>query len=536
MKTPHLLLVVLLALILVTVPYLVADLAEGSSHVFQGFLFNPVDGNTYLAKMYQGCRGDWQFTLPYSPDPGSGTNLFLFYLSLGHLSRISGLSLPFVFHLARVFSSLLLWWAIYRFWQRSGFSGGWLSLAFTLSIFGSGLGWLVVVFGGFSMDFWVAEAFPFLSAFSNPHFALGLALMLVLLTLPAADRPAGAHSILTGALNLAAGVVLAVTAPFGAVIVLVVLALWLGWMVLDWQCDSSQTTTGRTFLPASRQVPGFYPVLWRFLLTLAGAAPWLVYDIWLTSVHPQLATWNAQNLTPSAPVWDLLLSISPTCLLALYSIAKTLRSRNETLRLLMIWFGVGLVLTYLPLGLQRRFMMGLYLPAAGLAVYALQALAVAKPLAAGRIGLALLFLSIPTNLLVIAAGWHGVQSRDPLLYLTAAEAQTLAWVEDNTPANALILASPESGLFIPARSGRRVLYGHPFETVDADFERQVVLDLLQQKGIFAITEDAQQYLRQRGVDYVFWGPRETALGGEADGSFLTPLYQNGEVVLYKVQP
>ena len=42
----------------------------------------------------------------------------------------------------------------------------------------------------------------------------------------------------------------------------------------------------------------------------------------------------------------------------------------------------------------------------------------------------------------------------------------------------LILSSPEMGLFIPAQTGRRVLYGHPFETVNADAEKDLVLVFL----------------------------------------------------------
>jgi hypothetical protein len=40
-------------LILITGPYLWAYLTTGSDHFFGGFLFNPIDGNSYLAKMYQ---------------------------------------------------------------------------------------------------------------------------------------------------------------------------------------------------------------------------------------------------------------------------------------------------------------------------------------------------------------------------------------------------------------------------------------------------------------------------------------------------
>ena len=53
--------------------------------------------------------------------------------------------------------------------------------AFLLSGIGSGLGWTVFAFGQMTGDFWVAEAYPFLSSYANPHFPIGLGLMLWIL-------------------------------------------------------------------------------------------------------------------------------------------------------------------------------------------------------------------------------------------------------------------------------------------------------------------------------------------------------------------
>ena len=50
-------------------------------------------------------------------------------------------------------------------------------------ILGSGLGWIAAFFQQSTSDLWVAEAYPFLSAYTNPHFPLAIALMLFLLIL-----------------------------------------------------------------------------------------------------------------------------------------------------------------------------------------------------------------------------------------------------------------------------------------------------------------------------------------------------------------
>jgi len=72
-----------------------------------------------------------------------------------------------------------------------------------------------------------------------------------------------------------------------------------------------------------------------------------------------------------------------------------------------------------------------------------------------------------------------------------------------------VLTSPEMGLFIPAWSGRRVVYGHPFETVDAERTKARVT-----KFFAAATSDAEResLLREWRAAFVFVGPRERAIG------------------------
>ncbi len=177
---------VLLSLFL---PYIYAAAQSNQEFMFGGFLLNPTDGNSYLAKMYQGWLGDWRFTLPYTAEAGQGAYLFLFYLALGHLARITGISLVLSFHIARLLSILLMLPVSLSVLQsRTSKSSPSITLLMRSASFGSGLGWLAVPLGGFTSDFWVAEAYPFLSAYANPHFPLGLALLLFILTPPVRIR------------------------------------------------------------------------------------------------------------------------------------------------------------------------------------------------------------------------------------------------------------------------------------------------------------------------------------------------------------
>jgi uncharacterized membrane protein len=136
--------------------------------------------------------------------------------------------------------------------------------------------------------------------------------------------------------------------------------------------------------------------------------------------------------------------------------------------------------------------------------------------------------SLLTNALVLLAARHGAQTNAPALYLTSGEAQAFEWIEAHTPPAALILCAPDTGLLIPAHTGRRVLYGHPYETANAQAEEEAVRQFFS-GGV----PDAAAFLQQRGVEYVFYGPREGALGKLPEGLGLEAVYSAGGVTIYQ---
>lgn len=499
------------ALLLVSVPYGLAAQKAGNGHVFGGFLLNPLDGNSYLAKMYQGMEGAWRFRLPFSAEPGEGAYLFLFYLGLGHVARVLHLPALIVFHQARVASSALLLWALWDFWSRVTDDENSRRLAFGLSALGSGLGWLLVAGGGFTSDFWVAEGYPFLSMYANPHFPLGLALVLWLVG-PKRDHEQGWQAWVGPACG---GLVLSILNPFGVVIVGMVLGgnwLWL-WV---------------------RKVP-VQGITRRLFATGVAGLPLMVYDVWVANQDPALHGWNVQNLTPSPALWDLLVSLSPAMLVGGWGLAvwvrRAMRNDEAPDGTLVAWLVLGIMAMYLPLGLQRRFMMGLFVPVVGLATLGLERLSRGKPSRYRLARASVVILSLPTNLMILLAGFSGMQTLEPSIYLTKGEWQGLMWIRENTADDAMILASPEMGLFIPAYSGRRVLYGHPFETVDAAQQEALVNGFFRDGGQVAAVA---AFTAEQGVRYVFLGPREEALGEVAIPEGWVLVFQEGDVRLYRV--
>lgn len=466
---------ILLFLIFITLPYLLATPAD-SELAFSGFLVNPIDGHSYLAKMRQGYEGSWTFMLPYTAEPGEGAAVNLYYLFLGHLARVFGWSLIFTFHAARIAGAAALAFALYRFFARTFVEPGPRLASFVFALFSGGLGWLAAAFGLFTSDFWVAEAFPFLASYTNPHFSVGLALQLWLLAPLTSERLTRAES----ARYTLAAAALSVIYPFGWALSFAVLTAWMGLLVGQ-----------RRATPADRT---------RWLALIAGI-PYAVYAFLIINSHSMLSQWNAQNLTPAPSPLDLLFAFSPAFLIVVALLIW--RKDLAPVRFLLIWLVVGLGLLYIPVNLQRRLISGLYVPVIGLAIFALWQL-VTQPSRRRMIWLVLLLLALPTNAITVLSGVHAVRNGQAALVVSRAELAGYAWLDDHAASNALVLAAPDTGTRLPAYANVSVLYGHPFETLQAEHWQTAVTD-------FFVGEDMHSAL-EAAPDYIFYGPRERELG------------------------
>jgi len=484
--------------------YLAGVSFAGKEFVFGGIIFNPIDGNSYLAKMQEGWSGSWKFTLPYTADPGEPRYLFLFYIFLGHLSRWMRISPVLLINFVRTITSVFMLASLWKFFQIQ-FSGDQVKTwqAFLLAVFGSGLGWLVILCGGFTSDFWLAEAYPFLSLTANPHFPLGIGLLLWIFILRFENLKAREGIVLASLSFL-----LAIVLPFGIVVILLVEGICLVW---DWFRKEE--------------------VLWRRLIWLIfGGCPVLFYQIWITRVDAQLAVWNNQNLTPAPALWDTVISFSPAILLAIWALFSFIRfSEIHDHKIIVAWACISLFLSYFPFSLQRRFEIGLYIPIAALAILALNYILTRK---SRWVWLAMFMLSLPTNLIIILSEYHGLLTHDPLLYLTRNEYDAMVWVKESTTEGSLILCAPETGMYIPAYTGRRVIYGHPFETVHAEIEKSNVDNFFSDNWNL---EKESDFIKSRNINYVFYGPRERELGYPEILKTLNVIYANSEVIIYSIE-
>ncbi len=499
------------------VPYVLAGSLSPSGWSFSGFLLNPIDGFSYLAKMREGAAGAWLFRLPYAPQPGPGAFLFVFYLALGHLAQALHLPPLVIYHAARVLGGASMFWMAYWFFELALPDRAVRWAAFLLTLVGSGLGWLGMLFGANPSDLTIPESVPFLSAYANAHFGLAAAALLgAAIAVSGWIRRPGWRLVLA----FASGAVMGIVLPFAVVSAAVVLGLWLAW-------ETNRASSLGGWRLAWRDTRGRWLT---FAACLAGGVPWGVYDVWVTRTSVALAAWSRQNLTPSPPVGDYALGFGLALVLALTALVLARPGQTAGGRLMITWAILGAILLYAPLGVQRRLSLGLYFPMAGLAAMGLRRLFDAR----ATFGLAtacVIALSVPSNMVVVAAGLAGVARHDSSITISNAESAAYAWLEANVAPGEMVLAGPRAGNRLPALTGARVLYGHPFETPDAERSLSLVRQLYGWTGTDA---EALDRIRELGVGLVFFGEDERQSG---DPHWITQLpvrFQEGGFSILEV--
>lgn len=507
------LLILSIFMFLLIAPFLFACFSHRQNEVFGGFLLNPIDGNSYLAKIQQGYAGEWKFQLPYTAQRNGDIFLFTFYILLGHIARFLSISPLWIFHIARIGMAVCLFFSIDKFLSIFEVINQKLRwIIFCTLLFGGGLGWLYMFSGDLPADFWVAEAFPFLSAFSNPHFTLSLTLMMYGYYLAQCERLTRLQLLYV----ILIGILLSNISPFAVAIVLLFFATH---VIVYWRRNRKGALTS-------------------FLLFSASSMPVIIYQYFTILSDPVLRGWNAQNITPAPSVLNLLFSFSP--FLIGIDILLLLISRHEKLILkdkelgLIVWIIAVIFLLYLPLNLQRRFLIAFYVPVVTLFFILLERLTQISTKYQKeyeqRLSWVFFYLALPSVAFVLIGSIGAILNNNQKLFVPAYIVNSADWLMDNTKGNSVILSSPETGLFLPAYSNVKSVYGHPFETINAEQTRSEVEDFW--SGALAGYEE--DILLQWNVDYIFFGPEESKIGRPEILDHLPVIYTNQYVKIYEV--
>ena len=540
-----------LALAVASIPYLLGATSATESRIFGGFVYAVEDCYSYLTKMRQGAEGAWLFHIAYTPEPHPGALFFPFHLLLGKIAALLPggdltTRMVLVYHGARVIFGLGLLLTVYRFLAEFAQQTAVRRIAWLMTTFGGGLGWLLVALGqpnwlgSIPLDFILPEGFTFLVLYSFPHIALARTLLLwgILFMLKAWE---GTHPNPKSQSRFTFYVLRFTSFKWVALTGL----LWfLMGLIVPFYVAVAWAVTGAALLALwlrKKSIP------WREGL-LAGvaallSAPVVAYSAWVFTSDRVYATWAAQNLILSPHPLHYLAAYGIPLALAAFAARAAWRSERPAW-LPLAWVAIVPVLVYLPFNLQRRLIEGAQIPLSLLAAWGLVKLSnrstersrqsLQSPSLKSRlvIGVALVGLSL-TNVLLVAGNSLALRGQPAPIYRDAGEIAALDWLNEQIEPDDVILASYATGNYLPARVGARVFVGHGPESVHADEKKALAAQFFD-----GATDETwrQRLLTDYGVDYVFWGPAERALGSfDPNGAdYLLPVYETDDYTLFEV--
>jgi hypothetical protein len=524
--------VTLATVVLTTLPYLVGASSAPPGTTFSGAILDLPDYNSHLAKMQQGARGDWLYQLLFTAEPHQPVLLQTFYVALGHVVRWSGLSLDVVYQLARVVCTMLMVWAVWAFMAHFlPDKVAWWALL--LCLFGGGMGYLLFWFAPnmtanvSPIEFWLLDAYTFLAAFASPHLAAGIALLaLACLSLdrwtsrsePGSVRARHALPLLTLFLSLLA---VALVQPFDLLLLDGILIAAVARGILRRQMSPVKALAGLALIGISH-------------MAIVG------YDWIVLSQYPVWQSFAAQNVTLSPPPVYYLLGYAPILLPALGGIVLALRRRAGLLFVPICWILGVAALVYAPLATQRRFVLGVLVPMAALAVYWLAN--VALPWLRDRLRrryrlVLVVYGAVATLTTITLLAWLLVTTRstlNPDLYIPDEDRAAWNWIADHAPVDSVVLAAFTDGGNLAARTGRWTVLGHWIETTDYSRKKEDV------RRFFSVEADDAwrlSFLRAQHVAYVWYGAEEQRLGdwSPATASFLRPVFETSTVRVFRFE-
>jgi hypothetical protein len=498
---------------------------------FTGILMNPEDTQSYFAKMLQGYEGAWLYTIPFTTEDHSPAFVGGFYLLLGHVARGLGLSLDTMWHVARIVADLLLFITTFAFVAMFLGERRVRWTAYLLALFGSGLGWVLFLLnqtdwlGAFPVDFKMPEAHLFFTALTFPHVAFGVVLIIVSAVAIMGMSQSFWWAIVAGIVNLA----LAIAYPFLIYLVLVIGILYFTVLVYR----------------AKR-------FLWRdairFVIAYSIPAPLVLYYAATLASNPVYHAWDAQSITLSPPIPHYLVAYGVMLWLALVAHKRSAHS------ILWVWGIAAALLVYAPLNPQRRFVEGVHVPLAILATagwfdFVLPRLAqtqifqtIARRPRYSVAGLERLLTAAflagmsLSNVYIIASVCVTTTIQQPYpLFRSRDEIAGVEWLRANTARTDIVLSAYETGNYIAAHAGNRVVIGHWAETVDWERKMKEV-----DRFYSATTDDGWRIalLREYRIAYVFWGKAERDLGAfdPSRADYLQSVFANNTVIIYRVVP
>lgn len=510
----------LVAMLVLSLPYLLGFFTQGSDWQYSGLLLAAEDGYSYLAKMMRGASGDCLFRTPYTIEAQNGFLAFLPYLLLGKLTSPPGQyeQMVALFHLFRYAGGVLAILVTYDLVSLYVAETRWRRFALMIITLGGGLGFLSLVgldslwLGPMPLEFYSPESFGFFGLLAIPHLPWARALFLwgIVRYLRAQRWQDG----------LAVGLIWLIMGLFQPLTVAV------AWAVVG------AFLAALAIMTRLRRASTWGEWLaWMRVSLAAGivSAPIVVYNIVSFQIDPFLKRWQAQNILPSPPAGDYLLAYGLALIplgVGVWHVGKKASVQNL---FLLAWLGAFPILAYLPYNLQRRLLEGIWVAIGMLAVQGLMAM---RPAARKSFAL-LMSLGFLPSLVLLAGGINSTLHAGRPLFVPSAEASAYLFIQSQASKDDVMLASYDTSTILPAYAPVLVPIGHGPESLGLH-------EIQPRVEQFYAADQTDAYrsnlLAEFQVRFVFWGERERQLGGwdPNTAGYLTQVYAQDGFAVFEV--
>jgi hypothetical protein len=490
--------------------------AQTQGQRFIGTFFDRSDYAVHMAMMHYGEQGGWGYELRFTTEPHTLAYVRIFYVVLGHIGSWIHLPAAVLFQVARLFFGLLACLSIYRLLNRVFPSIDQRRLAFLLAMLGSGVGWFQALSGlfaakNFPIDLWFIDAYPLFGIDLFPHFSATIAALAIAIT-----------AFLDHMLNQRWQNIATITAC--AIFVQIINPI--------------------AFILADISMAGVFAFSWwqnrvinlRLALSLGVIAviqiPLLLYAFILLTHDPTWALFTSQNITLSPPPIYYLLGFGLFWPFAIAEAIRALREKNPRLGWAVVWTVFAFGLAYLPVAIQRRFLLAVTIPLAVLAAPPILDLShwCSEHLRLKKYSGAIILtvLASLSSLFVVGTYSLTMNSRPASLFEPTALIEAVDWLGQTAKPNEVVLASEASSQLVAIRTPIRLYFGHLMETLNYTDKKQEVQSFFQ-------GEQPAGWLETQGITWIIFGPHEAELGQTPPkGLELEIAYQNGEVVIYQI--
>ncbi len=497
------------------------------------------DYNFYLSRIRQGQEGRWLVSEKYFNQPHAGSLFQIVYLYFGKIGGIFGLSPELIYHLSRLILGFILLILIGKY-ALHFFPGFWGVIGF-LIIVTSG-SWPILVKVGEAwrfathMGWW--SAIDSLSRITFiPHVLLGQIFILVFLTGDWEDKSIKLPRLIGwGIIGFVAGIIF----PPVLIVVYTVFGMLL---VMELVKDRSFRTLSS--------------IKWiQRMVFVALSFPSLIYLVLMMKVSPwsALALFDIQHRI-ILPYREYALALGPVLPLGILGLVLSFFQKEKRLMVPTVWIlSIGLlflIFEKVPQQSPSRFTEALVqVPLGIMTTYFLYTIweRCRSKLVKIIIGLSIFgMIVMGTGVMVSMIFWLTDQAYGKrvgtwqvpigtqIVYPLKDFMDGIIYLRDNTSRDSVVLSYVTAGNFIPAYGGNYVYLGHA-NTPDENAKEKIAARFFSGK---MSKEEAKEFLSRERISYVYFGIQEKELGGIKDlvssYPFLSPLYQNDNVVIYKVK-